>query len=278
MRGFYWIASYPKSGNTWLRLALADLMCPANSLKSRNGTSFAPNACWRAHVDEALDIETADLTAAESEALLPAAHHAMAAQSPRPLYRKVHDAWTLSAAGEPLFPPEVTLGTLYLVRDPRDVAVSWAHHSRLTPDDAIDFLCNPAAVLAWESARLNSLLPQRLLCWSGHARSWLNAPGRPPCLIRYEDMVADPIRTLRLAADHIGLHHDADAIERAVATTRFDALQAREAEQGFSGGQRAGAVFFRKGRAGGWREDLNGAQAARIERAHGEMMARFGYR
>lgn len=277
MTGFHWIASYPKSGNTWLRLALRALIHPDRALDLASTSGFAPNASQRADLEEVLDLESGDLTPAEFQSLRPIAYRAMAARAVRPLYRKVHDAWTLTADGTPLSPPEVTLGSLYIVRDPRDVAVSWAHFASVGLEEAIAALCDPDAVLQARPDQPALNFPQRLLCWSGHARSWLDAPGRPCCLLRYEDMLADPAAALRRAACYAGIPQDDAHVQRAVTATRFDVLRMQEATHGFDGGQPRGVTFFRSGRAGGWREALSRRQAARIENVHHDMMARFGY-
>jgi aryl sulfotransferase len=277
MTGFYWIASYPKSGNTWLRLALRALLHPSRGMEAPDSSGFAPDASQRSDIEEALDVESGDLTPAELQALRPAAYRAMALRAGQPLYRKVHDARTDTPGGTPLFPPEATLGTLYIVRDPRDVAVSWAHFAAVGLDEAIRFLCDPAAVLLPTSGRPSLTVPQRLLCWSGHARSWLDAPGRPCCLIRYEDMLADPAAAIRRAASYARIDHTEADLHRAVALTRFDSLREREARHGFDGGQPRGTPFFRNGRAGGWRAALTGEHAARIWNTHRKMMEQIGY-
>ncbi|MET4698132.1 aryl sulfotransferase [Constrictibacter sp. MBR-5] len=277
MTGFVWIASYPRSGNTWLRLALGALLDPGQAHAGDAHARFAPNASQRSDIEEALDVETGDLTPAEMEALRPVAYRTLAALSRRPLFRKVHDACIDAVAGTPLFPPDATLATLYMVRDPRDVAVSWAHFAGIGLEEAVRFLCDAGATLRPAAGRPPLDLPQRLLCWSGHVRSWLDAPGRRCCLLRYEDMVADPAAILGRAAAHAGIAATAETLDRAVAATRFDALRAHEARQGFDGGQSPGSAFFRSGRAGGWRTALPPDLEARIVAAHGPAMEALGY-
>lgn len=277
MSGYYWIASYPKSGNTWVRLALSHLVQPDAEIPEAAVEGFAPNASQRVDFDDALDVESTDLTLAEAEDLRPYVHRLMAATAPGPLFRKVHDAWTLTATGEPLFPPEVTKGTIHIVRDPRDVAISLADFWAMDVDRIIDLMADPTCNIGASSYQPTHLLLQRLLGWSGHARSWLEAPGRTPCLVHYEELVRDTEATLARIAGYAGINCGPDAIARVVAATRFDALRAREEERGFAGGQKAGRLFFRSGRSGVWRDTLTAAQAARIERSHAEMMERLGY-
>ena len=277
MSGFFWIASYPKSGNTWLRLALAALLHPDKALPSDANNGFAPNASQLYDLEEALDVESSDLSLAELEALRPTAYRMLAQQATRPLFRKVHDAWSRIPGGEPLFPPEVTLGTFYIVRDPRDVAVSWSHFAVQPLDAAVNSLCNPAGLLLGRPARARFNLPQRLSSWGGHVQSWLEAPGRPCCLLRYEDMLADPLGSLHRAALYAGIPHGQADLERAVAATDFVVLQQAEARHGFDGGQPKGVRFFRTGRAGGWRDCLTPQQVDLLAASQGAMMRRLGY-
>ncbi|MFX4369970.1 hypothetical protein ABTA37_19770, partial [Acinetobacter baumannii] len=87
---------------------------------------------------------------------------------------KVHDAWLPTAAGEPLFPPEATAGVVCIVRDPRDVAVSLAHHLAVPIDAAIAMMADPDAQLARVERGLPLQLRQRLSTWSGHVEGWLD--------------------------------------------------------------------------------------------------------
>lgn len=274
--GFYWIASYPKSGNTWLRLLLFSLLYPDRSFDFPTGPIFAPNIGNRTDVEEALDIESADLTADELARLRPVAYRALAAGASGPLYRKVHEARIINDVGVPLFPPEVTLGTIYVVRDPRDVVVSWSHFFRCDLDEAVAALCDVGTTIR-TGARLPLQFPQLLSNWGDHAQSWLAAPGRAPCVLRYEDLIADPAAALRSVAEYASIPHSSSGLEKAAAATRFDALRALERQSGYVGGQRAAAPFFRRGQTGVWRQALSDRQTARIWRTHGAVMRRFGY-
>lgn len=273
MRGFHWIASYPKSGNTWLRLALSCLRSGGRPVDAAAG--FAPVAASCSFFEDALHVDAADLTAEEIACLRPHQYRQEAAVCDAPMFRKVHDARILTPKGEPLFPPEVTLGALYIVRDPRDVAVSLAHQTGRSLDAAIAILDNPEARMGGRADTLQ--LAQPLSTWSAHVESWLDGPGPKPLLVRYEDMKADAAGQLARAAAHIGWTVTEQAVAAAVASTRFEVLRAREETHGF--GERLPGMdrFFRRGEAGGWRDSLSPAQAMRVERHHGPVMARLGY-
>lgn len=277
MNGFYWLASYPKSGNTWLRLAMQSLEQGGRSLDFGDQDSWYPIASSRDPLDGLLDIESSDLTADEVEGLRPELYRAMAAQADVPMIRKVHDAWTFTSLGEPVFPPEVSLGAIYIVRDPRDVAISYAHHACCSIDDSIAFLGNPSAAFANSSQALRQQLRQILKTWSEHVTSWLDAPGLRVLPVRYEDMAADAAGALTLVANFLGWRPEAETVAAATAATRFDVLKKNEERNGFRGKPVAMKSFFREGKAQGWSSVLSGGQAARIERDHAEVMMRLGY-
>jgi len=273
MTGFVWLASYPKSGNTWLRLALHSLINGGTEIDFRSQESFAAIAASRADLEEVLDAPADDMTDAETEALRPRLHEAQAQAATEPLFRKVHDACVTTATGEPLFPPALTLKTVYVVRDPRDVAVSLAHHTGKDVDRAIAFMADPGATFGLAGTRQ---LRQVLSTWSFHVESWLR-DGPELLLLRYEHLLTDPEGSLGRLALHLGLDASPPDIRRAVEATRFDRLRAAEDKYGFRESPAPGVRFFRRGIAGGWRDSLTADQAARIVADHGAVMARLGY-
>ena len=278
--GFVWLASYPKSGNTWLRLALESLLGAGRAvdLSGTEGRRLSPLVGNLDDMAMELDVEVGELPAALQDELLPDSLRLVAARPQRPelLFRKVHDCWGRTPSGRLRLPPEVTHAAVHIVRDPRDVTVSWAHHAGLSIDASIDFMALPAAAMGRSDGRPSPAAPQLLTSWSAHTESWLRAKPAP-LLLRYEDMVADPAAAVAAVARHCGLRSEPVAIAAAVAATRFEVLRAREAETGFRGGQADGQPFFRRGVAGGWRDSLSPTQAARIIGTHGAMMARLGY-
>lgn len=277
MHGFYWLASYPKSGNTWLRLALASVARDGAPVDLSAEEPAFPPVSSRRLFDHVLEIDSSNLTPVECERLRPRVFELLARDANAPMIRKVHDSWHDTADGEPLFPPDVTLGVLYLVRDPRDVAVSFAAYMSISIDEAISRMQNPAHTLTPNIGQLHAHMPQRLGRWSDHVQSWVDNRAQRTSLIRYEDLLTDPTRVIADAARFLGWSPSARAIERAVAATRFDVLQRQEALGGFPERTPTARRFFRRGTAGEWRQVLNAEQILRIECTHGDVMRRLGY-
>src|SRR5207302_8727076 len=208
--------------------------------------------------------------------LRPRVYQILASEAERPLYCKTHDACVPTPAGEPLFPAAATRGAVYVVRDPRAVAVSSVHFMARSIDETIAAMGNPAEVFAGSTRRLSQHLRQPLLRWCEHVESWLAAPF-PVHLLRYEDLLADPHAAVRAVAESLCLPASQTAIAMAVEATSFTRLQALERETGFAESPRHAAAFFREGRADGWRRVLTPAQADHIVAAHGDVIRRLGY-
>jgi hypothetical protein len=276
MNGFYWLASYPKSGNTWMRLFLESLVAGDKTVDINEFSFCGGHVASRAAFDRILDIESADLTDDEIALARPRQYEIEAKAAKSPMLRKVHDAWGLTSAGEPLFPPELTLGAVYLVRDPRDVAVSLAHHNNLAIDWAITHMGNSLAMMESPSRRTPQQLPQRIFGWSDHVESWLTAPVRLLTL-KYEDMLAEPVAKFGEVARFLGLDATQDMVAAAVSAVHFEQLRAAEETVGFAERPPGMERFFRRGIAGGWQDSLTPDQVARIETAHGSMMRKLGY-
>jgi aryl sulfotransferase len=274
-----WLASYPKSGNTWLRLLLANLLRPSDAPADINRIDLNSfSLVSRRKIEEVALIETGLLTLAEVDRLRPRFIEAVAAQATAPLYAKTHDAYRLTAAGEPLLGRGTASAALYVVRDPRDVAVSLAHHSGITVSEAIRELNSDDSCMGMDRRRLTRQVPQSILCWSRHVESWTAQRDVPVHLFRYEDLLADPVGTFGGAVAFLGLTASEEAVIRAVRLADFTELQQQERRAGFvERQQKSTAPFFRSGRAGAWVEVLSPAQSAAIAAAHRPMMERFGY-
>jgi hypothetical protein len=125
---------------------------------------------------------------------------------------------------------------------------------------------------------LDQQLRQQVPGWSGHIASWLDQTDIPVHLVRYEDLKADTAAIFRAALAFAGRPATDEEIVRAVAFADFTELQRQEQDKGFSETpRRPGGLFFRRGEAGTWRDELTPEQAARIEDVHAPMMRRLGY-
>lgn len=272
-----WLASYPRSGNTWTRLALRSLSDGGEPIELSAISTFGRVSARRELIDRELEIDSGLLTEEETQEFRPDMHAVLYGEPGPPQIVKAHDAWLRTSSGRPIFDKSVTHAAIYLLRDPRDVAVSWARFLDWDIDRSVEYLADPTAFLGHAVVNIGVQVRQPLGSWSAHVRSWLDDSDLDPLLVRYEDMVADPAEALRRMDARIRWNSSEEAITGAVAATRFDRLADKEKRHGFIEKSHRTDRFFRSGKAGSWRETLTGEQAARIERDHGEIMARFGY-
>lgn len=277
--GIYWLASFPKSGNTWFRMFLANLLYPAQAPCDINQLPLhSANSSDRVLIDELLGIFSGRLSHAEVDLLRPACYDWLVAEhGDETLFLKAHDAWTLNANGQPVLSASASLGALYFVRNPLDVAVSYAHHMGVELDVTIQRMGDAANSTGRRASVLAPNLRQLRLSWSGNAASWLSQHDIPVHLMRYEDMRDHTLVTFRRAVAFLGITCTDGEIETALAHASFDRLQRQESQGGFRERPPKAPVFFRSGRVGGWREVLSERQRDQLIADHREMMCRLGY-
>ncbi len=273
-----WLASYPKSGNTWLRAMYSAWSAREEARLDR--LDGIPMAASRQAFNDALGIDSADLTVDEIDLLRPRADEVIAAQDRRDgeiRLRKVHDALFTGPAGEPVVSAAVARCAAYVIRDPRDVAVSLAHHTDRPLEYVVEYMGSPNAAVAAAADRLEPQLRQRLGTWSEHVESWADQETIPVVVVRYEDCLQGPAAVWSTVLGFAGLPVEADRVAAAVAACSFAQLQRQEKQEGFNERTSANNLFFRQGRSGGWRTSLPAELAARIEADHQGVMRRFGY-
>ena len=273
--GYFLLASYPKSGNTWMRILLSHVLSDDDPIDI-NRLLVSQSMTGRALLDAVQGVESAVLTEREIIALRSSLLHQLPLPALPLRFAKVHDAGPFRHRKENPYPPDSVAGVIYLTRNPLDVAVSYAHHRGTDIDETISIMADPRNTLASQEGMFYLQLPQPLDTWSEHVRSWLDSD-LPLIMIRYEDMLADPATQLHRVIDFAGLQVDPERIARAADAARFDRLQTQERERGFRERGYRARSFFREGRAGAWRDHLTPAQVERIIADHGSAMARLGY-
>jgi len=272
-----WLASYPKSGNTWFRVLMANLFNDNEEPVSINDIPASTISSNRNIFDQLTGIEASDLPLDEVEALRPEVYKQFADNQQKTLFIKTHDAYTYTKEGQPLFPNYKTRGAIYLIRNPLDVAISFAHHSNMAIGKMIEKMLDQEHGLCRNPNKLHNQLEQKLLTWDQHVRSWTEQENIPVKVIRYEDMVADIRKSIKDALSFLNLDTDNDKIEEAIRLSSLENLQKQEQEKGFREKTPKSASFFRKGQPGEWKNVLSNEQIKQIRNKFAATMNKYDY-
>lgn len=269
--GLVWLASYPKSGNTWMRVLLSNLKTNSALPADINNLSSDETliGLWRFGDDMLTDPDL--LLWHEVEQMRAIQCDFAATHLKTPVFCKTHDRFT-GRSGAPVLGTSAR-AALYLVRDPRDVAVSLSHHASLPLDDVITLMADETR-LSGGGLQVRYLLGD----WDGHVAGWTGQDLIPTMVVRYEDMHDDTEATLGDILTFLGATVSAERIRHAVGLSSLTELQRQEAENGFRERQSGQKQFFRSGRVGEWRDVLTTSQIRTIETRFATNMTRLGYR
>lgn len=281
LNNIIWLASYPKSGNTWFRLFLT-------ALKSGEG-DFDINVSLtdgifsgKFHFEDTLDIDSDILQLQEIQHNQSLVWNYISTKAKSKLFVKIHDAFGFlpDFDNRSLVPEEATYKALYFVRNPFDVVPSLANHNGDTIEQTVHFLNNAAACFSNPKKKKNSAAAQfyqHLGIWNDHVKSWLIHPNFPVLFLRYEDMKMNSFETFKKAVEFLELPYTDEQIKQALALTAFDKLRKEEESKGFKEKSSHAKFFFNKGEINYGKSLLTEEQIETIKTANEEMMQHFGY-
>jgi hypothetical protein len=241
------LVSYPRSGNTWTRFLLGNLLYPDAPVTFSNIESRIPEIYFnRDRVLRAL---------------------------PRPRMLKSHESF------QPHYPH-----VIYVVRDPRDVAISFYHHNvkaRNIPDDY--------PMTSFVSRFIAGEFDQKFGSWRDNVLSWVSLRGENPnfMMLRYEEMKLDTARSLLHVVtflEHCSfrkIDSSPEALQRAIELSSPERMRTLEKEEAASWvltkSTRSDKPFVRTAKAGGWKSQLAPESVEAIESAWGDLMQNLGY-
>jgi len=137
----------------------------------------------------------------------------------------------------------VTSGAVYIVRNPLDVAISYAHHMGKDIDTAIESMSAENIETSGGERSVYEVYGS----WSQHVWSWTRQPHPAIYVMRYEDMLAEPEKTFGGLEKHLLLGGTPEQVREAIDCSSFEKLKAQEEEKGFREKPKSAERFFREG-------------------------------
>ncbi len=273
MRRITWLASYPKSGNTWLRAIVDRIAHPERpfDLNTFGDTAPAFSGLTERYIAEH-GFEVPPSAPGEIRRHWAAIQHAICSTSDQEIFVKVHNVAAKFDNG--YFPdPNLTKSAIYLLRDPRDVAISFSYHYRLPLGLAVAALCTSSA-FNFKSEQIGRT--ELLMSWGEHVTGWTCLKRFPLLVLRYEDLLANAAAGVRRIAAFLGERLSDEEVKEVVAATSFEQLRRQEAERGFVEAVRDKG-FFRVGKAQQWREVEDHSVFQPLFERFARLMRRYGY-
>ena len=272
-----WLSSYPKSGNTWARCffdAYFSGSVDINALLTTVGDDIAAR-CLPGDGTEPhkLPVDIQVLLRGMGLYRLVNQYNQSKIDG-LPLIVKTHNAHML-CNGVELLSGCLTKSVIHIVRDPRDVLLSFAKHMGKPIDEMIDLFCDRLRVI---HDKRNPKMSDFISSWSAHVASFANSDTHNVKIFKYEDMKSDPVKQFYNMLVHAGIQPDIERVQKAVDLVALDQLKRQEAKDGFTESSPfAKNQFFGDGATGGWNGKLSQSQVFKIEKACRSMMKRFDY-
>jgi len=275
-----WIASYPKSGNTWVRSFLTayyyckDGVFDINNLikiQDYPNKQFFKNEVKKGEIHKHWEESQINIVNQKKIKFL-----------------KTHNS-LISAFGKNFTEPKYTLGVIYIIRDPRNVITSVKNHNDFkTYEEALNMMQNDNAVISDYSYLNNHAKTNIINSWRINYQSWLRNNYYRRILIKYEDMLKNPYQTFRDIVIFVNTickfndNFDEKKLNNSIETTSFKKLQELEnqgkfTESVYSIHDNRKVKFFNQGPDNDWKKNLSHELILKMNDYYKDDLKKFNY-
>ena len=273
------ISSYPKSGNTWVRILISALLNNNNGLfeiKDLEKIKLFSQFTYFSHFEKAKYQKNGNLDFNFVINNWINAQKRINQRAKKIRFFKTHNVrGTIN--GNFFTDETVCLGFIYIIRDPRDIAISFSKHMGISVDETIEIMLFNNNYMT-----TNFQVNESVCTWKNNLDSWLRFKSVSRLIIKYEDIITNTPKILNHIIEFliniakIKINPDSFQINNIIQSTNFYRLQQLEKENGFNEAS-VHSNFFRQGKSEQWKSILSVNQIKLIEKELYKPMSKLGY-
>lgn len=278
MNKIVWIASYPKSGNTWMRYLLGNYFFNQNN----NFNVDIISNLKKFHLDDKLfksnSLESLKQNPYDVSKYWIKSQENLQIINGNVVFLKTHNA-LVNINNNEFTNDELSLAIIHIVRDPRDVLISYSKYRNLSLDETIKFMVSKN--LSYVRKKNDHTEIEIIGSWSFHYNSWKNGIIKiPRIIIKYEDLIDDCYKVfskvIKFLSQLMNFEIDDEKIKSSVNLAKFENLKESEESKLFKENQ-GKEIFFRNGKYNNWIKELSYDQVKMIEDNFNAEMINLGY-